>query len=129
MDLKLDEGIGFANFASNLPNYWSRIFEFPDTTEDADNSLGNWGSRIGIIIIEVIAWLATKGNFPGISGDLKFPQSGVSNGNKYGQSRLPRDIIRSFTEKDSLTSQVFLIGLNSLYYNFVPGTFKILYGL
>lgn len=126
--VKFENGYVATNFTASLPNYWSKKFQFSDSLEDAATYVGLWNPRyFGTTIIEIIAWLATKGEFAGISGDLKFPENGTAGGNKYGQSRLCREIISIYRSAGSLIDTTLLIGLNSLYYNFTPGTFQILY--
>ena len=120
--VRFDSGFLAINFLSQFPNYWTRKFDFPDSITSAIMKDEFWDSRIySITLIEMIGWLAMKGTFAGIDGDLKFPKHGIINDNKYGQTRIPREIIQVYRPVDSLTDETRLIGLNSLYYDFSPG--------
>lgn len=126
--VQFEGGVSISNLAGDLPNAWSRRFGYPDTVEAALTAQGQWGTGIGTLPIEVIAWLATQGRFEGLCGDLKFPAPGTaSNGVKYGQTRLGRDVVSAYVAPNSIESTIALLGLNSLYYDFVPGTFEILF--
>lgn len=126
--VRFDYSITASNFLATRPNYLSKKFGFSEDLEDADKAIGLWDVKnFGITLVESCAWLATRGEFAGAEGVLKFPKPGMMNSNKYGQTRLPREIINSYRAASSLTDVTQIIGLNSLYYNFTPGNFQILY--